>query len=127
MIVTVELFPRNLAISATYQGAVMSAEYVNSLFGLDGQSVVVIGGTGVLGGAMCDGLAKAGAHVIDIGSGPGHQVNPWRGPLGAWRRKHGNRASQLHKPLLKINPHWPGATPLFAAGGLGVDVQIKLK
>ena len=30
----------------------MSAEYLQSLFGLDGQVAVVIGGTGVLGGAL---------------------------------------------------------------------------
>jgi len=42
-------------------------EYLNKLFGLEGQSAVVIGGTGVLGGALCDGLAKAGAHVIVAG------------------------------------------------------------
>ncbi len=37
------------------------------MFGLDGQVAVVIGGTGVLGGALCDGLAQAGAHVIVAG------------------------------------------------------------
>ncbi len=42
----------------------MSSEYVNKLFGLDGQTVVVIGGAGVLGGALCRGLTQAGAHVI---------------------------------------------------------------
>jgi NAD(P)-dependent dehydrogenase (short-subunit alcohol dehydrogenase family) len=30
---------------------------------------VVIGGTGVLGGALCDGLAQAGAHVVVAGRG----------------------------------------------------------
>ena len=34
------------------------------MFGLDGQTAVVIGGAGVLGGALCRGLAQAGAHVI---------------------------------------------------------------
>ncbi len=45
----------------------MSAEYLSKLFGLDGQIAVIIGGTGVLGGAFCDGLAQAGAHVIVAG------------------------------------------------------------
>jgi NAD(P)-dependent dehydrogenase (short-subunit alcohol dehydrogenase family) len=44
-----------------------SKDYLHSLFGLDGQVAVVIGGTGVLGGAMCDGLAQAGAHVVVAG------------------------------------------------------------
>jgi len=42
----------------------MSAEYLNKLFSLDGQTAVVIGGAGVLGGALCRGLSQAGAHVV---------------------------------------------------------------
>jgi NAD(P)-dependent dehydrogenase (short-subunit alcohol dehydrogenase family) len=42
----------------------MSADYLSDLFGLHGQTAVVIGGAGVLGGALCNGLAKAGASVI---------------------------------------------------------------
>jgi len=45
----------------------MSAEFLQKLFGLDGQTAVVIGGTGVLGGALCDGIASAGAHVVVAG------------------------------------------------------------
>ncbi|MBT4865122.1 MAG: SDR family oxidoreductase [Planctomycetaceae bacterium] len=44
-----------------------SAEYLTKLFGLDGKTAVVIGGTGVLGGAFSDALAGAGAHVIVVG------------------------------------------------------------
>lgn len=44
-----------------------SAQYLHHLFGLDGQTAIVIGGTGVLGGAICDGLAAAGAHVVVAG------------------------------------------------------------
>ena len=45
----------------------MSKDYLNELFGLDGQVAVVIGGTGVLGGALCEGLAQAGALVVVAG------------------------------------------------------------
>jgi len=45
----------------------MSAEYLHQLFGLDGQIAVVVGGTGVLGGALCEGIARAGAHVVVAG------------------------------------------------------------
>lgn len=45
----------------------MTNSYLDDLFGLSGQVAVVIGGTGVLGGAICDGLAKAGAHVVVAG------------------------------------------------------------
>ena len=42
----------------------MSKDYLHSLFNLEGQVAVVIGGTGVLGGALCEGLAQAGAFVV---------------------------------------------------------------
>lgn len=45
----------------------MSKDYLKKLFGLDGQVAVVIGGTGVLGGALCEGLAQAGALVVVAG------------------------------------------------------------
>lgn len=44
-----------------------SAEFLNELFGLSGQVAVVIGGTGVLGGALATGLAQAGATVVVAG------------------------------------------------------------
>jgi NAD(P)-dependent dehydrogenase (short-subunit alcohol dehydrogenase family) len=48
----------------------MSASYLEELFGLSGQVAVVIGGTGVLGGALAEGLAKAGATTIVAGRDP---------------------------------------------------------
>ena len=42
----------------------MPADYLSKLFGLSGQTAVVIGGAGVLGGALCRGLAQAGARVM---------------------------------------------------------------
>ncbi|MBM81698.1 MAG: gluconate 5-dehydrogenase [Planctomycetaceae bacterium] len=44
-----------------------SAEYLQNLFGLTGKTAVVIGGTGVLGGAISEALAGAGAHTIVVG------------------------------------------------------------
>ena len=40
------------------------AAHLTELFGLAGQTAVVIGGAGVLGGALCEGIALAGAHVV---------------------------------------------------------------
>jgi NAD(P)-dependent dehydrogenase (short-subunit alcohol dehydrogenase family) len=48
----------------------MSQGFLDQLFGLSGQVGVVIGGTGVLGGAMAEGLAKAGATVVVAGRDP---------------------------------------------------------
>src|SRR5262249_26957502 len=44
-----------------------STDFVGRMFGLDGQVALVTGGTGVLGGAMARGLARAGARVGVLG------------------------------------------------------------
>jgi NAD(P)-dependent dehydrogenase (short-subunit alcohol dehydrogenase family) len=48
----------------------MAGTYLEELFGMTGQVAVVIGGTGVLGGALAEGLAKAGATVVVSGRDP---------------------------------------------------------
>jgi NAD(P)-dependent dehydrogenase (short-subunit alcohol dehydrogenase family) len=45
------------------------AGYLEKLFGLGGRTAVVVGGTGVLGGAIAEGLARAGAFVVVGGRG----------------------------------------------------------
>lgn len=45
----------------------MATDFLEEMFGLSGQVAVVIGGTGVLGGAFCRGLAQAGAKVVVAG------------------------------------------------------------
>ncbi|WP_417847942.1 SDR family oxidoreductase [Thalassoglobus sp.] len=42
-------------------------EYLTQMFGLEGKTAVIVGGTGVLGGAICDALAGAGAHIFVVG------------------------------------------------------------
>jgi NAD(P)-dependent dehydrogenase (short-subunit alcohol dehydrogenase family) len=49
-----------------------SAAYLHRLFGLDGLSAVVIGGTGTLGGAFCEALAQAGAYTYVVGRNREH-------------------------------------------------------
>ena len=49
-----------------------SADYLKSLFGLDGLTAVVVGGTGTLGGAFCDARAGAGAFVFVVGRDAPH-------------------------------------------------------
>jgi len=44
-----------------------SSGYLQKLFGLTDKTAIVIGGTGVLGGAIADALAQAGAHVVIVG------------------------------------------------------------
>ena len=43
------------------------SDYLDKLFGLQGQVAVVIGGTGELCGAMAEGLASAGATTVLVG------------------------------------------------------------
>ncbi len=43
------------------------AGYLQQLFGLNGLTAVVIGGTGTLGGAIADTLGRAGAHIVVVG------------------------------------------------------------
>jgi len=43
------------------------SDYLTQLFGLTDKTAVVIGGTGVLGGAIAETLASAGAHVVVVG------------------------------------------------------------
>lgn len=70
----------------------MSAKYLQEMFGLDGQTAVVIGGAGVLGGALCRGLVGAGANIIvgDL-TEPGCQarVTELRSLSGEGGPKHG--------------------------------------
>lgn len=49
-----------------------TADYLKNMFGLDGLTAVVIGGTGTLGGSFCDALAGAGAHVVVVGRNDEH-------------------------------------------------------
>ncbi|HEY1603262.1 MAG TPA: SDR family oxidoreductase [Pirellulales bacterium] len=45
----------------------MANPFLEELFSLAGQVAVVTGGTGVLGGALCQGLAQAGATIVVAG------------------------------------------------------------
>lgn len=52
--------------------AANSATYLQKLFGLDGLTAVVIGGTGTLGGSFCEALAQAGAYTYVVGRNREH-------------------------------------------------------
>ena len=47
----------------------MSDAFLSRMFSLAERTAVVVGGTGVLGGALAEGLALAGAFVIVAGRG----------------------------------------------------------
>ncbi len=52
-----------------------TADFLTGLFGMDGQTAVVIGGAGELGFALSKGLSQAGAHVVvaDMNLEPCHK------------------------------------------------------
>jgi len=52
--------------------AMASAGYLKNMFGLDGLTAIVVGGTGTLGGSFCEALAGAGAHVLVVGRNDEH-------------------------------------------------------
>lgn len=43
------------------------SQFSDSLFKISGKTIVITGATGVLGGAMAEGVAKAGANVVILG------------------------------------------------------------
>src|SRR5215469_5943543 len=45
----------------------MDAQHLVDMFGLQGRTAIVTGGSGVLGSAMAQGLAAAGARVVLLG------------------------------------------------------------
>ncbi len=43
------------------------SNYLNEQFGLEGQTAIVIGATGEIGGALAEGLCRAGANTVVVG------------------------------------------------------------
>jgi NAD(P)-dependent dehydrogenase (short-subunit alcohol dehydrogenase family) len=102
----------------------------NSLFDLSGEVAVVIGATGVLGGALAEGLAMAGAAVAVVGR------NPQRGEACVKRIKdHGKLAeffaadatdaAALHAAHGQIESKLGGPTILVNAAG-GNDPKVTV-
>jgi NAD(P)-dependent dehydrogenase (short-subunit alcohol dehydrogenase family) len=101
------------------------------LFDLSGEVAAVIGGTGVLGGAMAEGLGQAGARVAILGR------NAERGEARARRvKEHGGQAqfvsadaqdrTSLKEALRSIEKSFgPPTILLNAAGGNDLKVTVS--
>ena len=61
------LIPLAAVAFPTKPAGMQTAAFFRDLFGLEGQTAVVIGGTGELCGCMAQGLAHAGAEVVLVG------------------------------------------------------------
>jgi NAD(P)-dependent dehydrogenase (short-subunit alcohol dehydrogenase family) len=103
---------------------------VMNLFDLSGELAVVIGGTGVLGGAMAEGLAAAGARVALLGRNAARgearakQINARKGHAKFVAADAQNRAS-LEAALGALEQAFGSPTVLLNAAG-GNDPKVTL-
>ncbi|MEM9443895.1 MAG: SDR family oxidoreductase [Verrucomicrobiota bacterium] len=100
------------------------------LFDLDNDLAVIIGATGVLGGALAEGLAMAGAQVIIAGRNSERglaRVNSIKSKGGeaAFIEMHANSKESLESGLKQILKDYKTPTILVnAAGGNSPDVTV---
>jgi NAD(P)-dependent dehydrogenase (short-subunit alcohol dehydrogenase family) len=97
--------------------------FVDELFSLRGKVAVVLGGTGVLGGAFCRGLARAGAAVAVLG-----RSEEKGAALAAELRADGHAAThvavdatskvQLQVAVTQVQEHLGGVDILVNAPGI---------
>lgn len=102
----------------------------SDLFSLDGETAVVIGGTGVLGGAMADALAAAGARVGVVGRSEergGERVRSITGAGGTARFQAADAVDRdsLARARDAIVREWgPVSILVNAAGGNRPDATL---
>jgi NAD(P)-dependent dehydrogenase (short-subunit alcohol dehydrogenase family) len=77
------------------------ADYLGSLFSLNGTVAVVIGGTGELCGAMAEGLAGAGAEVVLVGRNAEKAAARIRGIEAAGGRAWFHAAEATSRPAVE--------------------------
>jgi NAD(P)-dependent dehydrogenase (short-subunit alcohol dehydrogenase family) len=97
-------------------------DYLRSLYGLDGRTAVVTGGTGVLGRSMAAALAKAGARVAVLG-----RRSLVAEEVAAQIQSHGGEAMALPADVLdraslvaareRVVSQWGGVHALVNAAG----------
>ncbi|MBN2102557.1 SDR family oxidoreductase [bacterium] len=97
--------------------------YIEEKFGLTGKVAVVIGGGGVLGGAMADGLAKAGANlaIVDLNCENARERTKPMESLGIETlalEADVSKKSDLENVLDKILNKWGKADILINAPGI---------
>jgi NAD(P)-dependent dehydrogenase (short-subunit alcohol dehydrogenase family) len=102
----------------------------NNLFSLESEIAVVMGGTGVLGGAMADALAGAGARVAVVGRSEERGKGRVRAIESAGGKAIFQTADALDRPSLvrardAIVKQWGAVTVLVnAAGGNRTDATL---
>ncbi|HUS44880.1 MAG TPA: SDR family oxidoreductase [Phycisphaerae bacterium] len=105
------------------------AAYLEDLFGLGGKRAAVIGGGGVLAGAMATALARAGAKVavldlnLDAANAKADELKAAGADAMALRVDAGER-SDLEAAAKAIEEAWGGADILVNAAGLNSDTPF---
>lgn len=97
------------------------ATYLDRLFGLTGKTAVVVGGTGVLGGAICDALAQAGAYLYVVGSNEDNGqkvVDRWHNQA-VFFKANASQRSDLEALVEHLRMH--GRTCDILVNGAGVN------
>jgi len=104
--------------------------YLDDLFGLEGQVAAVIGGSGVLGGALAEGLARAGANVAVLGRDAEKAAKRAEGIRRATGREtlgagiDASRKRDLSKALDRIVARWGRVDVLINAPGINSDTPF---
>jgi NAD(P)-dependent dehydrogenase (short-subunit alcohol dehydrogenase family) len=98
-------------------------DYLVDLFNLDGKRAAVIGGGGVLAGAMCSALARAGAKVAVLDLNPDAAQSQADAIAGAGGEAMGVQVdaaqrSDLEAACAQIDEAWGGTDILINAPGL---------
>lgn len=95
------------------------ADYLRELFGLNGKSAVVIGGTGVLGGAIASALARAGARVIIVGQ------NWEKGEAAAAETAAGGAAVEFYRADATNRENLAGIVHKLSREGRRCDILVN--
>lgn len=102
----------------------LPSSYLEHLFGLQGKTAVVIGGTGVLGGAVCDTLASAGAHIYVVGNNEDAGqavVDRWQGQATFFKANACHREN-LERLVEHLKSH--GRNCDILVNGAGVNAAV---
>ena len=102
-----------------------TAGFLDNLFGLQGKTAVVVGGTGVLCGTMAKGLWSAGCRVLLVGRNQG-QGRGASSRLGSSGRGSGVLQGRSHGQIPRWKLPWPTRSSVSAARISGSTARASI-